>query len=530
MVARIAILVALVVVVVVPFAIQPDREAAADDGDAPKLVVVTPHVEQIRIEFERAFRDWHERTYGQPVRIDWRTPGGTSEIVKLLQGEFTARIRQGRITPEGEAPPGTIGYDLMFGGGSFDHGRLATGVTAGPEGGEPFTVPISIPAGFPQARLDEWYGENRVGSERLYHPEQYWLGTALSSFGIVYNRDVLADRGVPEPDSFLDLCDPRLAGWIALADPRQSGSITTTFDSILGNYGWDEGWRILRAMTANARYFTNSSTRPPIDVSQGEAAAGLAIDFYGRGQAQVIARPGQSPEEVRVGYADPQGAVYVDADPVSIIRGGPNPELARRFVEFTLSEEAQALWQFPALETAEGADNPTGPSGQPMGPRRNELRRMPVRRVMYERYLPYFVDQANPFDLASDTRNPGWRTGVQVMMGAFAIDIHRDQRAAWSAMQSAIANGAPPEAVAEMDALFYGFPDTEGVGRLWDELFGGDGIDLPPDALLPFTEEHYGAVRNTWREPAVARRLEIIYSKLFKDQYARVVAIAENYR
>ena len=52
--------------------------------------------------------------------------------------------------------------------------------------------------------------------------------------------------------------------------------ITTTFDTILSNSGWDEGWRILRAMCANTRYFTNQSTKPPIDVGQGEVYGTLA--------------------------------------------------------------------------------------------------------------------------------------------------------------------------------------------------------------------------------------------------------------
>ena len=522
MIARVLILVSLVLVLGVPFAMQPARERDTASADAPVVVIVTPHVEQIRSEFQRAFSAWHERTYAEPVRISWRTPGGTSDIVKLLQSEFGANIKQGNIAADGSCEPGTIGFDLMFGGGSFDHGRLARGVTTAPEGVDPFNVPISVPAGFSQAQLDEWYGENRIGSEQLYHPEQYWLGTALSSFGIVYNRDVLARLGVAEPTSFKDLTDPRLAGWIALADPRQSGSITTTFDSILGNYGWNEGWRVLRAMTANSRYFTNSSTRPPIDVSQGEAAAGLAIDFYGRGQAQVIMRPGDTPETCRVDYADPKGAVYVDADPVSIIRGGPRPDLARRFVEFTLTEEAQSLWQFNAVGSEAGAENPLGPSGEAMGPVQHELRRMPVRRVMYEKYLPYFVDKSDPFTLASDTRNPGWRTGVQVMMGSFAIDVGPSQDDAWAAMRD-----ADERLRAEMEPLFYAFPDPDRIAALWEREFGRAGIELPADALLPFTEENYRAVRDTWRDGAVAKRLEIIYTLIFQEQYERVVTLAD---
>ena len=159
-----------------------------------------------------------------------------------------------------------------------------------------------------------------------------------------------------------------------MADPRQSGSVLTELDCILSNLGWERGWKLLRELSANARYFTNTSTKPPLDVSQGEAAAGLAIDFYGRGQAQAITPAGSDHVRARVGYVEPRGLTAIDADPVSIVRGGPNPALARRFVEFCLSEEGQALWQLPARTDPRSAVSPRAPDGLPFGPERTALR------------------------------------------------------------------------------------------------------------------------------------------------------------
>ncbi|MBL4697938.1 MAG: extracellular solute-binding protein, partial [Phycisphaerales bacterium] len=341
----IAILLALVLGV--PFLMSAGKKGTGHTPGTRTLIIVTPHVPQIRDEFGYGFTKWYKREYGEAVSIDWRASGGTSEIRKLLEASFKSAIKEGSakdgytIDEDGilTIGSGPIPFDLMLGGGSFDHGMLSRGVSVeDPSTGEVVNVSISRPANFTQPELDEMFGENKIGPQELYDPDQYWIGTALSSFGIVYNRDVFKKLGLEDPDSFADLTAPELAGWIALADPRQSGSITTTFDSILGNEGWEQGWRTLRAMSGNTRYFTNSSTKPPIDVSQGEAAAGLAIDFYGRGQAQVIKDSGGGD---RVGYADPAGAVYVDADPVSIINGGPDYELAMRFVRYCLTDEAQ---------------------------------------------------------------------------------------------------------------------------------------------------------------------------------------------
>ncbi|MDQ7012545.1 MAG: extracellular solute-binding protein [Planctomycetota bacterium] len=504
----------------------------AVDRDAPAIIVITPHVAQIRSEFARAFSEWHLRNYGTTARIDFRTVGGTSEIIRALEARFNAALAAGKYIRESDGTitmqPGAVDFDIMFGGGSYDHGGLKSGVVFQIDG-EDIRVPISVPAGFSQDQLDEWFGDNTVGAGKLYDPDQYWIGNALSGFGIVYNRDLTRELlGRDDLDSFRDLTDPRLAGWVALADPRQSGSITTSMDAILSVFGWDEGWRTLRAAAANTRYFTNSSTKPPIDVSQGEAAAGLAIDFYGRSQSQVVMRPGETPETARVGYVDPPGEVSIDADPVSIIRGGPNPELARRFLEFTLSDEGQALWNFHATETPSGETNPMTAEGDQLGPRHFELRRMPIRRDFYARYREFLIDKVDPFEAASDTPPAGWRSAIGMMMGAFAVDNQHAIREAWVALRDARERGVDPAQIAEAEAVFFAFPTPEQVRRHWIERFGeadsADAVTLPDDALLFFTPENYRAIRNTWRNPAVQSRLKIVYARAFAENYHHVTS------
>jgi iron(III) transport system substrate-binding protein len=519
MLARILVILAFLGIVGTPLAIRLASTDTPDDrDDAARLIVVTPHVQQIMTEFDRLFDAWHHDKYGQHTRIEVRRPGGTSEILKILEAQFAAAARSGRITI-GETGAftverGAIDFDLMFGGGSYDHGRLKAGAKLRLADGAEATIPMSEPAGFDQARMDSWFGENVIGAGHLYDPDQYWIGTALSSFGIVYNREVLARLGVPEPATFEDLCDPRLAGWIALSDPRQSGSITTSLDAILNFYGWEEGWRVLMAMSANARSFTNMSTKPPIDVAQGEAAAGLAIDFYGRSQAQAVMRPGETSATSRVGFSDPVGAVYIDADPASVLRGGPEPELARRFIEFCMTEEAQALWQFHATNSELGRNNPTGWNGEPMGPREYELRRMPVRRALYENHAERFVDQVTPFESASKVKSQGWRTAIPIMMGAFGIDSSTEQRAAWRAMNDARARpGVSPELIAEMELAFYALPMHT----------------MPDGSTLPFAPENYKAIRDSWRDvkhPDWLQRSELSYRTQFVENYRRVVEMA----
>jgi hypothetical protein len=267
-ISRVLIFLALALILGVPFALRPPPPSATAGRDVQSLIIVTPHVQQIRREFAAGFDRWHQRKYGAAVTIDWRAPGGTSEILKQLEAQYTAALKAGRYElrgdpskPEFAMKPGTIGFDAVFGGGTFDHGRIKTGVKTIITGadGKPAEAlcPMSVPAGFAPGDVSAWLGKNIIGVQPLADADQYWIGVALSAFGIVYNRDVLKELGLPEPRRFEDLTDARYAGWIALADPRQSGSIATSMDSILSNAGWDKGWRILREMCGNTRYFTN---------------------------------------------------------------------------------------------------------------------------------------------------------------------------------------------------------------------------------------------------------------------------------
>ncbi len=595
MLARVLVVVAFVAVLALPFAVRwsvgPTVAAAGDDSKARRvLVVATPHVEQIREEFARAFSRWHERHYGEPARIDWRTPGGTSEIIKLLEAQFAAAAEAGRVDEHGVFEPGVTGFDVLMGGGSYEHGKLKDRRTAGGR-----TYRLSVPAGFSEDELRAWFAPplaadarekptleqiNRIGVQHLFDPEQYWIGTALSSFGIVYNREVVAALGMQPPTSFTDLTDPRYRGMLALADPRQSGSVTTTYESILNDEGW-KGWKTLRAMCANARYFASSSTRPPIDVSQGDAAAGLAIDFYGRGQAQAIMQPGQTAEDARVGYADPAGAVYVDADPATILNGATDFELAQRFLRFCLSVEAQALWQLPATSTASGRGNPANPDvpagDEPLGPVRYELRRMPITRELYEpRYFEHFVDRVNPYEIASETPSRGWRSAIAPMTAAFGIDTADELRGAWAAYHDALDAGVlSEEERAEIESLLFAMPvhrtrpgcltagelaslSKEAAGVVKNthlhtvndlaELVKIDArlapgvaaefravVDARPigerDAVLelPFDEANSALIKfdtDSWKDPVHGRRSLIAYTEFFRENFRRAERLA----
>src|SRR6185503_12301273 len=107
--------------------------------------------------------------------------------------------------------------------------------------------------------------------------------------------------------------------------------------------GWIEGMRLIQRIGANARYFTDTSQKPPIDVAAGNCAAGLCIDFYGRQQEEAVRRRDQS---TRLAFVSPTGGSVGSVDPIGLLRGAPNRTAAIAFMEYSLSMEGQKLWNF----------------------------------------------------------------------------------------------------------------------------------------------------------------------------------------
>jgi ABC-type Fe3+ transport system substrate-binding protein len=448
---KIVIIALLVAIVGLPILLRPADGGADAPVDAPRLVIYTPHNEQIRHEIEHAYND-HRRAQGLPdVVFDWRTPGGTSDIRKSILSQYNKLIDAGELETRG------IGVDLFFGGGDYDHGKIASGVTV-EEDGQETTYRIVMDPQIDAKLFSAAFPEEVIGGEDLVKRKTFtengqdvevvaWTGVTLSSFGIVYNNDSLKILGIDKPTTWSDLADPKLRGWVALADPGHSGSIGATFNTILKRQGWTEGWASLRMTYANARYFATDATRVPVDVARGDAAAGMCIDFYGRFQAGAVGKN-------RMGYADPiengRSMTATTADPITLLRGAPDADLARAFIAWLLTPEAQSLWQ---RAKSDAEDSLTRPD-------KFELRRQPIRADLYTAgNKKSWVDkELDPFPTAVPfpEGTPDYFGMVAPVTKAMAIDIHEDLVLAWEALAEAREHNHPNRA--EMEKAFFALP------------------------------------------------------------------------
>ncbi len=551
------------IVLALPFVFREPR--VADESDARRVIIISPHNEQIRFEFSHGFEKWHELKYGEPARVVWSTPGGTSEIRKMLQSDWKAALKQGQ-QPGGNA-------DLVFGGGSYEHGQFKTGVKFVLKdqskeevvswirrlGGESIpalddasqvatvqigdvkadiaaqendpsrwsitaTATISIPAGIPTDQLTQTYGRTEVAGTPLWDADQYWLGTALSAFGIIFNNDLLEELDVPQPISWDALCNPKLRQEVALVNPAQSGSVTTAFETILKRRDWTPGWWILRRAAANARYFSASSLRAPTDVAQGDAAMGVSIDFFGRFESQSLRDHGAGD---RVGYIDPPGETMLDPDPISLLMNPPDLEMARRFIEFTLEPAGQSLWQFPPGESVDG-----------LGPRQYSLRRLPVSAGLYKSHIHRFVDQIDPFINAEPPpfNDRNMRTFIAPVFQASAMDTVVELEAAWNAIVSH--PSYPPGQEGVVTAMDVSDPQLRRMLELFDEIPevpGPDGSSWSLSTMEGRAKIKSGWIKRGWadavpklwdKEANPKRALRRYLSKRFLENYRQVVELS----
>lgn len=339
---------------------------------------MSPNSRESQVEFENAFKATHPN-----VKFKWLDIGGSTEDLRFVVSQF-----QGKKDNQG------VGIDAFFGGGSDSF--------------------IDMQAQKMLQKLPSSYGvPATLSGMPIRDKDNYWVGAALSSFGILYNKAIMARDNLPVPQKWADMGNPKLKGRIALADPRQSGSAHMAYEIILQSNGWNKGWGILTQMAGNARAFSKSSSGLLDDVSSGEAVAAPAIDFYASSKIRTAGGD-------KLGYVEPQGERVITADPIGILRGAPNPKLAQEFVAFVMSPAGQKLWMMPV-----------GAAG---GPKNNALGRQPALPSMYKPIPPGSLITSDPYasknNFTFDTQKAAVRRrALDDLIGAVLIDNLRDVQA-----------------------------------------------------------------------------------------------------
>lgn len=170
-----------------------------------------------------------------------------------------------------------------------------------------------------------------IGTFPIHDPDGHYFGFAVSGYGLMWNTRYLALHKLATPKEWTDLADGRYHGHLVISAPSRSGTTHLTIEVILQAYGWEKGWALLLQMGGNMGSITERSFGVPESVISGQYGIGVVIDFFGL-SAIASGHP--------VAFAYPSLTSVVPAS-VAVVKGSPNAENARTFVEYLLSDEGQ---------------------------------------------------------------------------------------------------------------------------------------------------------------------------------------------
>jgi iron(III) transport system substrate-binding protein len=166
-------------------------------------------------------------------------------------------------------------------------------------------------------------------------PEDHWIGTNVHLLAILQNTKLLpADAG---PKTWADLLDPQWKGKVAITDPANSGATFTNLTMLAQLWGGDAGWAKVEQLVANTKVL-NRSTLVFQGVGNGEFPLGMSLEYAG-----LLWASNGAP--VKVVY--PQDGTVAQMEGVGIIKGGPNPDAAKAFVDYiTRKDVREAILRF----------------------------------------------------------------------------------------------------------------------------------------------------------------------------------------
>jgi len=224
-------------------------------------------------------------------------------------GTLAARIRAEKDKPRAD----------IFVGGSVDiHAPLAT---------EGLLLAYKSPAAV-EAKVNPAYLD----------PTGLWHGWYLGALGIIINADRwdrdMAPRRIARPATWDDLIKPEFRGHFIMPSPITTGGGYIFVAAQIFRLGEDRAWAYLRALNANASQYTPTAPGTITLLARGEGAVGMMWAHEGIGAKLAAMQPLDT-------IVPPDTAFEIGA--VSIMKGGPNPDGARAYVDFLMSRTPQDI-------------------------------------------------------------------------------------------------------------------------------------------------------------------------------------------
>ncbi|MCX6421753.1 MAG: ABC transporter substrate-binding protein [Actinobacteria bacterium] len=163
-----------------------------------------------------------------------------------------------------------------------------------------------------------------------------WTGIYAGVLAFCSNSEELRKDGVSALTSWDDLLNPKLQGQVSIAHPSTSGTAYTALWTLRTLQGSDDAtFTYFDQLQANVVAFTKSGSAPVSVVSEGNAAVGVV---FAHDCVSAINKGAQ-----QLGVSFPTEGTGYEIGATAMLKGAPNPDAARRWIDWVLTAKAQEI-------------------------------------------------------------------------------------------------------------------------------------------------------------------------------------------
>lgn len=141
--------------------------------------------------------------------------------------------------------------------------------------------------------------------------------------------------GLTPPQSWADLLKPEYKGKIGMPDPTYSGTGYTTIATIVQIMGEDKAFKYFKKLKSQVDVFTKSGSEPGKLVGKKQLDVGISF-------MHDILKVQEKSKNIEISF--PKEGTGLEIGGIAIPKHAPNVKLAREFVDFLLSPEAQNMY------------------------------------------------------------------------------------------------------------------------------------------------------------------------------------------
>jgi iron(III) transport system substrate-binding protein len=178
--------------------------------------------------------------------------------------------------------------------------------------------------------LEPYKSKEAANIDPRFVKGEAWTPYTAVIYVLMQNTRMIKDAETPK--TLADLADPKWKGKIASARADNSGSAFQQMMTVLSASGAD-GWQKYGDIAKNF-VLTDSSGSVPRYVADGETPLGLTLEDnaleYKAGGAQV-----------KIAYLS--DGTTASPDGVALVKGAPNAENGKKFIDWALSKKTQEL-------------------------------------------------------------------------------------------------------------------------------------------------------------------------------------------